>query len=91
MSPAIFLTQEMKAYKQECITIRHLIKDFQHLDVPDCSDDEIACLDLSGLGELAGESAEPVQIIPDRPDVEAVCLKLTGWLERKPSLYEISL
>ena len=78
MSPAIFLTQEMKAYKQECITIRHLIKDFQHLDVPDCSDDEIACLDLSGLGELAGESAEPVQIIPDRPDVEAVCLKLTG-------------
>ena len=32
MTPVIFLTQEMKAYRQECMNLRHCIKDFQHLD-----------------------------------------------------------
>ena len=34
MTPVIFFTQEMKAYRQECATLRHLIKDFQHWDGP---------------------------------------------------------
>ena len=38
MSPVIFLTNEMKAYRQEGITMRHLYKDIQHLDMIETSD-----------------------------------------------------
>ena len=57
MSPVIFFTQEMKAYHQECVTLRHIIKDFQHWEK---SADFDSCLFTSadGSGSSADEAEE---------------------------------